>query len=111
MCDLIKEFKEKINSYTKYSFLIKDHARVRANERRLNLNEVIQELIENKTLINVEKQSNIKYLAFYQKKSKPKYAYVIEFAENYIILITLFRVDIKLQKQVNRKIIKWKKKI
>ena len=81
MCDLIKEFKEKISSYDKYSFLIKDHARVRANQRKINLNKVMDEIIENKTLINIEKQSINKYLVIYQEKHKPKYGYVVEFAE------------------------------
>ena len=71
MCDLIKEFKEKISSYDKYSFLIKDHARVRANQRKINLNKVMDEIIENKTLINIEKQSINKYLVIYQEKHKP----------------------------------------
>ena len=63
----------------------------------------MDEIIENKTLINIEKQSINKYLVIYQEKHKPKYGYVVEFAEKYLILITVCNIDRKLQKKINKK--------
>ena len=106
MPDLIKEFKERINSYNKFPFLIKDHARVRAKQRGISIDEVLENIISNQTLINVEKQSNDKYKITYQKKGTQKQIYIIEFKPKHIELITLWKELSKFQKQINKK---WKK--
>ena len=106
MPDSIKKFKERLNTYNKFPFLIKDHARVRAKQRNISINEVLENIITNQILINVERQSNDKYKLTYQKKGSQKQIYIIEFKPEHIELITLWKELSKFQKQINKK---WKK--
>ena len=105
MCDYKKEFLCKIENYNKFPFYISDHARKRAKEREIEINLVMEQIIENKTLINAEKQGNHKYKVTYQIKGFQKFSYIIEFKKTHIELVTLWKINNKLQKRINKK---WK---
>jgi len=103
---LLEEFKKKISDYVKYPFFISDHARLRAEERNISINKTINEIIQNTTLINIEKQDNNKYLLTYKLKHKPRYQYVVELKEKHIEIISLWKINNRIQKKINKR---WKK--
>jgi hypothetical protein len=107
MDEVSEEFVQRIKSYEKYPFHISDHARLRAKQRNISLEKVIEDILSNTNLINAEKQGKDKFLLSYQKKRQAKYQYVIELERDKIILVSLWKINNKIQKLIAKK---WKKK-
>jgi hypothetical protein len=103
---ILREYLNKIESYKKFPFLITDHARLRAKQRKIVIDEVIENIITNKYLVNLEKQSEDKYKLVFQKKGHQKEIYIVRLKLEYVEIITVWKEISKLQKQINRK---WKK--
>lgn len=104
--NVIEEFKLKLTSYEKFPFLIKDHARLRAKQRKLSIDEILENIVSNKNLLNVEKQDISKYKLIFQKKGAQKQIYIVELKPNHIEVITVWKELSKFQKEVDKK---WKK--
>jgi hypothetical protein len=106
----LEELKSKLSNYKKEEIIITNHAEEQAEFRRINLEEVKENIVNPQKLVYFEEQEA-------QKPSEKKYDCYFAYSDNFyhryvivinrkLIIVTIIRVNRKWQAAIERK--KWK---
>lgn len=102
----LKEFKEKLKSFSKEKIIITKHAEMRALIREINLDEVKENLINPEKLVFFEEQiaeaNSKKYNCYFEYSKELAHRYIFTMNGN-ILIVTIIKINRNWQATIKRK--------
>ena len=98
----VSDINKLLDSISEKDIILTTHAKKRCLDRQIKETTIIQNILSQKKLINIEKQTDKKFVLYFDTGKKLNHKYIITIKAKKIVVISVMRIDLKAQRRLNK---------